>query len=58
MYVISTRDLERLVQSTSRRRTGSPRSPSSVSPERACQPLVHGGPDPYLDRPIDARLRE
>jgi hypothetical protein len=59
MYVISTRDLERLIQSSFPAK--SPFCAESdlglAGPRLPAVAFVHGGPDPYLDPPVDAWLQ-
>jgi hypothetical protein len=60
MRVIDTRELERLVR-TSFPAKGrfSVESDLGLDPRRLpAVTFVHGGPDPYLDRPLDAWLRD
>ena len=59
MYVISTRDLERLVQSSfpDRSRFSAESDLGLAGPRLPAVAFVHGGPDPYLDPPVDAWLQ-
>lgn len=59
MYVISTRDLERLVQLSfpAKNRFSAESDLGLAGARLPAVAFVHGGPDPYLDRPVDAWLQ-
>jgi len=59
MYVINTRELERLVHASfpARDRFSVESDLGLDAPRLPAVAFVHGGPDPYLDRPVEAWLR-
>ena len=59
MYVINTRELERLVHKSfpERNRFSVESDLGLDAPRLPAVAFVHGGPYPYLDRPVDAWLR-
>ena len=59
MYVMSTGDLERLVQSSfpAKSRFSAESDLGLAGARLPAVAFVHGGPDPYLDRPVDAWLQ-
>jgi hypothetical protein len=59
MYVINTRELEQLVQASfpAKNRFSVESDLGLDAPRLPAVAFVHGGPDPYLDRPLDAWLR-
>jgi len=57
MTIIDDREIERLVREIfPRRRAFSVAADLGVSASRPAVAFVHGGPDPFLDRQVDAWL--